>query len=785
LSAASRVLLSLGLVLLAPGGPQLGGSVHAQLQARAGYEEGMERLNSVLEGVAQLRTTLIDRSRIDLTELGLDMAFEDAETIAGWVRENIAFQPYRGVLRGAQGTLLSASGNALDQALLLSGLLSDAGYEVRIARGELGDAAAASLLAVARNADFGVDVGQLLEQAAPIIAEFERTAGVPAGTITADLQHALEGSQVQGGLLEEARDGTRLILEVAAQAGLESGPQPVDEQLLAEARDYAWVEYRLSGAQEWQPLHTAFDPPETPEAHGYIDGLVPDELLHQVRIEVTIERKVGDVLEIEPVMEPWQAPLANLTDTVITYSNAPSSVADGLASGVPHTISQAQHFLPQLNGSLAPGAMAFDTEGVLLAPMFASHDASGLFRETNRGFQAATSLLGVLGTEEEPDDPLALTAQWINITLIAPDGQERTHQRTVFDLIGPEARAAGETFVPTGMSDQVTVSLITDQRMMAITGDVNPLQILDEFLGRFLETRPLLEHMLALSYGVEPQSPLEDVFAEPSALEHLLTAQLFDAALPGGEERLAYRAQPTFLIFSESLHGDFDDTVQRSSLDIVENPRRVIDRSSGGYLLDRQANAYMGVWETIVERELLDSQGTGWNTTRVVAGALASGAALQVVTAPEQLDGLGLTDEAHFNLQRDLDAGYVAILPSQFDEPQKAAWWRLHPDTGEVLGITADGRGQIATEYSVQLADNVSTMLFALLSMDNCMKSTASGSLAQMCCMLRAHVNNVTGLSMGGMLSAGFGGGLTGAVASLSLTLASAAVDTDYTGMTC
>src|SRR5690625_7807457 len=124
--------------------------------------------------------------------------------------------------------------------------------------------------------------------------------------------------------------------------------------------------------------------------------------------------------------------------------------------------------------------------------------------------------------------------------------------------------------------------------MMAITCDFNPLQILNEFLGRFLETRPLLEHMLALSYGVEPQSPLEDVFAEPSALENLLTAQLFDAALPGGEERLAYRAQPTFLSFSESLHGDFDVSVQGSRIAIVENPRRVVARSCGGDLLDSQ-----------------------------------------------------------------------------------------------------------------------------------------------------------------------------------------------------
>lgn len=56
-----------------------------------------------------------------------------------WVRDTIAFEPYPGALRGAQGTLIAGSANAVDQALLTSALLRRAGHTTRFATGRLHD----------------------------------------------------------------------------------------------------------------------------------------------------------------------------------------------------------------------------------------------------------------------------------------------------------------------------------------------------------------------------------------------------------------------------------------------------------------------------------------------------------------------------------------------------------------------------------------------------------------------------------------------------------------------
>lgn len=53
------------------------------------------------------------------------------------VRNDIRFEPYRGIQRGATGTALVKSGNSLDQSLLLFALLKKRGYRVRLVEGEL------------------------------------------------------------------------------------------------------------------------------------------------------------------------------------------------------------------------------------------------------------------------------------------------------------------------------------------------------------------------------------------------------------------------------------------------------------------------------------------------------------------------------------------------------------------------------------------------------------------------------------------------------------------------
>jgi hypothetical protein len=53
------------------------------------------------------------------------------------VAQQVRFEPYPGVLRGARGTAIAGAGNAWDKALLLAELLRRGGYEVRLVEGEL------------------------------------------------------------------------------------------------------------------------------------------------------------------------------------------------------------------------------------------------------------------------------------------------------------------------------------------------------------------------------------------------------------------------------------------------------------------------------------------------------------------------------------------------------------------------------------------------------------------------------------------------------------------------
>jgi len=75
---------------------------------------------------------------------------DDIDKNFAFVRDNFAFDPYVGCLRGAQGTLMTGAGNDVDRSLLLAALLKNSGHDVRLARGTLSDTDAARLLARAQ-----------------------------------------------------------------------------------------------------------------------------------------------------------------------------------------------------------------------------------------------------------------------------------------------------------------------------------------------------------------------------------------------------------------------------------------------------------------------------------------------------------------------------------------------------------------------------------------------------------------------------------------------------------
>ena len=70
----------------------------------------------------------------------------DLDGIFQSVAREIRYEPYPGIMRGAAGTAIAGAGNAWDQSLLLAKLLSERGYRVRFARGELDSGNRAVLL---------------------------------------------------------------------------------------------------------------------------------------------------------------------------------------------------------------------------------------------------------------------------------------------------------------------------------------------------------------------------------------------------------------------------------------------------------------------------------------------------------------------------------------------------------------------------------------------------------------------------------------------------------------
>ena len=62
------------------------------------------------------------------------------------VSKKVAFEPYAGSQRGPEGTALSASGNSIDQALLLAKVLEGQITEWRLANGQLAGASVSHLL---------------------------------------------------------------------------------------------------------------------------------------------------------------------------------------------------------------------------------------------------------------------------------------------------------------------------------------------------------------------------------------------------------------------------------------------------------------------------------------------------------------------------------------------------------------------------------------------------------------------------------------------------------------
>jgi transglutaminase-like putative cysteine protease len=240
-----------------------------------------DALMRAIEGVSLATLSLgeavrpaIDRAAFDQGILLNRLDFDDA-AIVRFVTEDIAYQQYAGVLRGARGTLLARAGNALDQSLLLATLLNDAGFETTIRSGTLTVDDAARLLGMlAQSPEQTVTPApaSVAKAQAQLHERFE---------VLLDLE-AREG-RTPGISMDEITDGIARdrddLLAALGKAGIRLGDGQASAALLQEAREYYWVDYRSGPSAPWKSVHVVFGatpPPEVTVTASYTAARYPD-----------------------------------------------------------------------------------------------------------------------------------------------------------------------------------------------------------------------------------------------------------------------------------------------------------------------------------------------------------------------------------------------------------------------------------------------------------------------------------------------------------------------------
>ena len=730
-----RLLLAAGVAAaLLVGGLADPGRV-AALGGSAAVEASLAASDATADAFARVRAT-VPAAAYDLEALGLELAFEEPEAIAAAVHEAVAYEPYAGVLRGPAGTWTGRAGNALDQALLLASLLLDAGYEAEVALAEVDDAAARDVLATTRAAP------------SPPAPDWTAAGVAPEDLVTdaSELDRAAEAAAVV--VADLRADAAATSAWLAEQTGLEASSEAGAEAVLADARSYAWVRYRLASSDPWASLHPVFDAPPTwadgLEVERTLSGVVPEELTHRLRIEAFVERRVGSDVEVKPLFAAWERPVANLIGVPVTLGIAPDGVDEDepVALDLDAISDATVFFVPTLGTELAPGAQLLDRLGNTLDPVAGASPAAGLFGALGGLANDATQELGGEG--------LQLSSVWLTFTFLRPDGSEVAHRRALFDRVDPSDRSAGVVGPLAEMDDRALFDALAVTHTLLVSPThvhaANAARVrLDAGLAVLDYQRTVW--LAGMQGDVEVPTPSAEV-SDAVILERLTSTFAAFVAHPLPDGAVAVRHEPALVVVRTPLDGS------TALVDVVQTPRRVLRAGDPEGDLDLAAALQVGVWETATERVAAPAGSVAVHDARsFMAAANEAGIPWRTLragdAAPDALPGA-----ARAAIADDLAADYLVVAPARLpDGAVEATWWRVDPVTGVALGRAGDGRGEAATEYTTLQYSISGQLIGQALNVGGYGACRASGN-GNACCLADAAAGTVVGLGLGAIIGA-------------------------------
>ena len=660
----------------------------------SGLEEVLKKIDVAMEkeGTAPDATkTAADsfsRKDFDVTAKAADLG-KDIDKIFAFVRDEIRFEAYPGVLRGARGTLMAKAGNSFDRSILLGALLGQNGFQVRYAHGVLDEEKAGLLIAAMLAAD--------------PVADKSSAAADPTG-LSAEVKESFD----KLGQLTAAR----WINSVhQLQAALRPRAKLWDDQprsapdLAAEVRDHVWVEYRQDDT--WIALDPAaaasgLKPRESLAKKTDTWQSIPASQFHKVTMQVIREERGADGLSTRELLR-HEARAEELDAAEVTFHFDIAQTGAGW-SATPVLV---------VNGRTIRGHPTAGSGVAGAAPDLAA-----------RLFQRPGESPKKTGGEA--------TATWLEFKFTSPRGETETMRREIFDRIGLAARASHhEKNLPLAkLSEKNGIPLYAGNQyaFSFSSGSIDSELRNSYFKPHLAELRET--SLLSKKLQAENRAPTEKEAAQlrqllestvPSQLGavarafHELSWQSLAVMRAKGlfERARFYAGSPRLAIASMEPRLDEKGALGAVvSLDLRRNDLRVVGKEMNATQL-AWANLVRGSLDAVVEDIVLRLNLAARERADLLSSIVLlerageKGNALDAIGSLEEIASLKVPEAVRARMSADAGKGVLLFAltePIKIQQTDRLAWWRVDTTSGETLGIMDTGLHQSMTENTSVIA---------------------------------------------------------------------------------
>jgi hypothetical protein len=606
----------------------------------AAETDGPGLRRQAIESLALPVPRTIDLSYVQPENFAVGLG-KDPTRIFEYVRDQIAYEPYVGVLRGPRGTLLAMAGNAVDRAALMGELLKSSGFQVRYAHGTLPDALAQRLV------DSVWAERRWVEVAA-------KASGAPDSGLKS-LGDKLVNS------IQRDNDLLRGMLESAGLPKRAESPVTM-QSLLSEARDHYWIEWLHDGT--WTALDPSFAtavPGQTFATATETLAALPESIHHRIEIKVRVEEYSGEQQSSREVLR-YTARAADLSGEDLILVHSPVDRRN------------------QGNAQVRPAFIVQKKR----------HDGESFWVSEGR-LPAGGGLADALGGGDGAVDVPMAASESIELDFIAPGGQKTTEIRELFDHVGKSRRAADKVLDPAELAEAAAsnadkfVSTVYD--LFVSTGAIDAVHARNLVApepttdSAHLDVGACLRRM---NIGFAVTSDL--LTSRVGNANDIVSRNYFDSPRLQIAE---LTAADDILAVGLDLRRDSARTlVTGLRPDLAFNVqvwRGVVDGTLERYLIEFMSSSADGDGD----RKL------GLSTSSLFESARAKNTPAVLFVQNGTMPGSALTADTRARIEESIAAGHVLVAPQQpavIGGAKRYAWWQVDPRSGETIAVADDGR---------------------------------------------------------------------------------------------